>query len=598
MRSPSSAPCVNGLVGSTESTPTVRPSGARWRQSAEIRRRLARAGRPGQADVGGASGVREDERHQLGAARVAVLDQADRAGDGAAIAREDAAGELGGVSGPAAGPGRRAQRGLLVRVRIHAPTPTIANSTPAAHSSQAAPASRPSENRPSAPEADRRQPQGVSASPDGGASSRAPRRAPRRPRGSRSRRGRAPSSASSCRRAAGTCCDDLGEADAADDEDEEGAERDGCRRAPVRVARAGARAGPARDGVAAARARGADGAGEGALDVAGIALRRRAARARGPARRADAVQVGELELDRPGRHVESAARAAPRRRAERGRRRSRPARRARSARRPRPTRRRAGAGRRSGRRDRAGRNPQDARLGIRCHERPTIPFAPCRASVTCRCSRSASFFCRARCCPLHIFEPRYREMVARCLAGPEPFCVVHADDDGMRDIGCLAIGLEIVERFDDGRLSIVVTGGEPIRIERVDEDTHAYLAADGVTIEDDGRSRDSGGGRAGARRLPRARRRRRGRRWPAGARGRRAALVRDRRPHRLRPRGQAATARGALGARAGWTRSSQLVVRATKAVRTASAVSARAHTNGRVSPPDEIDIGDGPPADE
>ena len=37
--------------------------------------------------------------------------------------------------------------------------------------------------------------------------------------------------------------------------------------------------------------------------------------------------------------------------------------------------------------------------------------------------------------PLHIFEPRYREMVARSLAGPEPFCVVLEDEDGMREVG-------------------------------------------------------------------------------------------------------------------------------------------------------------------
>jgi ATP-dependent Lon protease len=42
----------------------------------------------------------------------------------------------------------------------------------------------------------------------------------------------------------------------------------------------------------------------------------------------------------------------------------------------------------------------------------------------------------------------------------------------------------------------------------------------------------------------------------------------------------------------------QLVERATKAVRTASAVSARAHTNGRVSPPEEVDIGESPAGDE
>src|SRR6185295_11838146 len=30
--------------------------------------------------------------------------------------------------------------------------------------------------------------------------------------------------------------------------------------------------------------------------------------------------------------------------------------------------------------------------------------------------------------PLHIFEPRYRELVTRCLAGPEPFCVLLEDE--------------------------------------------------------------------------------------------------------------------------------------------------------------------------
>jgi len=76
-------------------------------------------------------------------------------------------------------------------------------------------------------------------------------------------------------------------------------------------------------------------------------------------------------------------------------------------------------------------------------------------------------------------------MVARCLETGESFCVVHADDDGMRSVGCLAGDLEIVQRFEDGRLNIVVTGTDPVRIEDVDEDTHAYLSASGYTLEDD-----------------------------------------------------------------------------------------------------------------
>jgi Lon protease-like protein len=87
--------------------------------------------------------------------------------------------------------------------------------------------------------------------------------------------------------------------------------------------------------------------------------------------------------------------------------------------------------------------------------------------------------------PLHIFEPRYRELVARCLAGPEPFCVVLQDDEGMREVGCLARDLTVLERLADGRLNIVVSGGEPVRLGPVDDDAHSYLSADAVVLEDD-----------------------------------------------------------------------------------------------------------------
>ena len=72
--------------------------------------------------------------------------------------------------------------------------------------------------------------------------------------------------------------------------------------------------------------------------------------------------------------------------------------------------------------------------------------------------------------PLHIFEPRYRELVARCLAGPEPFCVVLEDDAGVREIGCLARDLTVLERLADGRLNIVVSGGEPVRLGPIDDE--------------------------------------------------------------------------------------------------------------------------------
>ncbi len=67
--------------------------------------------------------------------------------------------------------------------------------------------------------------------------------------------------------------------------------------------------------------------------------------------------------------------------------------------------------------------------------------------------------------PLHIFEERYKRMVARCLEESEPFGVVFRDDDrGARRIGCEARVTEVTERFDDGRLNIVVTGERPFRV--------------------------------------------------------------------------------------------------------------------------------------
>lgn len=66
--------------------------------------------------------------------------------------------------------------------------------------------------------------------------------------------------------------------------------------------------------------------------------------------------------------------------------------------------------------------------------------------------------------PLHIFEPRYRELIEESLEQELPFGVVYADEDGLRQIGTLATVAEVTERFADGRLNILVEGGERFRL--------------------------------------------------------------------------------------------------------------------------------------
>jgi ATP-dependent Lon protease len=66
--------------------------------------------------------------------------------------------------------------------------------------------------------------------------------------------------------------------------------------------------------------------------------------------------------------------------------------------------------------------------------------------------------------PLHVFEPRYKELIGECLETEREFGLVYADDDGLRRVGTRAAVVEVLERFPDGRLNVVVEGGERFRL--------------------------------------------------------------------------------------------------------------------------------------
>ncbi len=67
--------------------------------------------------------------------------------------------------------------------------------------------------------------------------------------------------------------------------------------------------------------------------------------------------------------------------------------------------------------------------------------------------------------PLHVFEERYKRMIGHCLDSEEPFGIVFRDDEGgARRIGCTARVTQVVERFEDGRMNIVVTGELPFKV--------------------------------------------------------------------------------------------------------------------------------------
>ena len=66
--------------------------------------------------------------------------------------------------------------------------------------------------------------------------------------------------------------------------------------------------------------------------------------------------------------------------------------------------------------------------------------------------------------PLHIFEERYKRMIETSISTGEEFGILLRDSDGARSIGCTATVEEVLERFEDGRLNILVTGVHPFRV--------------------------------------------------------------------------------------------------------------------------------------
>lgn len=95
--------------------------------------------------------------------------------------------------------------------------------------------------------------------------------------------------------------------------------------------------------------------------------------------------------------------------------------------------------------------------------------------------------------PLHIFEPRYREMVEVCLDEDRPFGIVYASETALADVGCTARIRRVSARYEDGRLDIVAVGEDRFGVDEVHR-TRSYLTADVHPVEDrgavEGRSRD------------------------------------------------------------------------------------------------------------
>ena len=86
--------------------------------------------------------------------------------------------------------------------------------------------------------------------------------------------------------------------------------------------------------------------------------------------------------------------------------------------------------------------------------------------------------------PLHIFEPRYKEMIGECLAQDRPFGMVRAKENALSAIGCSASIVTVIKKYEDGRLDIAAEGEQRFEIIQVNQE-RSFLQAEVAFFEDE-----------------------------------------------------------------------------------------------------------------
>lgn len=86
--------------------------------------------------------------------------------------------------------------------------------------------------------------------------------------------------------------------------------------------------------------------------------------------------------------------------------------------------------------------------------------------------------------PLHIFEPRYKEMIGECIANDAPFGVVLALEEGIADVGCTAEIITVTKEYPDGRMDLIAEGRKRFEVLELNEE-RSFLRAEVLLVPDE-----------------------------------------------------------------------------------------------------------------
>jgi Lon protease-like protein len=85
---------------------------------------------------------------------------------------------------------------------------------------------------------------------------------------------------------------------------------------------------------------------------------------------------------------------------------------------------------------------------------------------------------------LHIFEPRYKEMIKECLDHKSVFGIVRSKEEALANIGCSAEIMNVLKKYPDGRMNILAEGKKRFEVLQFNQE-RAFLQADVFYLEDE-----------------------------------------------------------------------------------------------------------------
>lgn len=79
--------------------------------------------------------------------------------------------------------------------------------------------------------------------------------------------------------------------------------------------------------------------------------------------------------------------------------------------------------------------------------------------------------------PLHIFEPRYKAMIARCISESIEFGLVLVLENNLAQVGCTAEIVQKLKEYPDGRMDIMTEGRSVFELNELIQEKEYYEAS-------------------------------------------------------------------------------------------------------------------------